>query len=109
MTGGDMMARASWAAIRDHLRADPEVESARLESRRLVEIGEAIWAARTRAGLTHVGLARRAHTRPDIIDRVELGDDTVSLDTLKRITAVLGLDLVLTLRPREVAASASDG
>jgi ribosome-binding protein aMBF1 (putative translation factor) len=108
MIGDEAMRRASWATLRDRLCADPEVEDARLESRRLVEIGEAIWAARTRAGLTHAGLARRAHTRPDIIDRVELGDDTVSLDTLKRIAAALDLDVVLALRPRGVVASASD-
>jgi ribosome-binding protein aMBF1 (putative translation factor) len=103
------MTRTSWAALRERLLADAEVESARRESRRLVEIGEAVWAARTRAGLTHAELARRAHTRPDIIDRVELGDDTVSLDTLKRIAAALDLDLVLMLRPREAIATASDG
>ena len=99
MIEDEAMTRTSWATLRDRLLVDPEVQAAQRESRRLTEIGEAIWAARTHAGLTHADLARRAHTRPDIIERVELGDDTVSLDTLKRVAVALNLDLVLTLPP----------
>lgn len=109
MTEKERMARTSWRALRDQLLEDPEIESARRESRRLIEIGEAIWKARTDAGLSHAGLARLAHTRPDIIDRVEIGDDTVSLDTIRRIADALGLDLVLELQPRERVAATSSG
>jgi ribosome-binding protein aMBF1 (putative translation factor) len=109
MTEDERMARTSWGTVRDQALEDPEVESARRQSRRLIEIGEAIWKARTDGGLRHAGLARLAHTRPDIIARVEIGDDTVSLDTMRRIAGALGLDLVLELHPRAEVASASDG
>lgn len=56
------------------------------------------------AGITQAELAARIGSTQPAIARLEAGGNTPSFDTLRRIAAALGLELVVELRARRVAA-----
>lgn len=58
-----------------------------------------IRATRVRHGLTQTALARRAGTTQTAISRLERGDRSPTVETLRRLLLVMGEDLVLRTRP----------
>ena len=70
---------------------DPSYQQIRAEQRIKSQAAQAIYDARTAAGLTQSQLARLAGTTQSVISRLEDGDyDRHSLATLERIAAALG-------------------
>lgn len=59
-----------------------------------------IGEARHRAGLTQRQLARRAATSQSAVARLERGQASPTLVTLRRLAAAAGFDLRITLVPR---------
>lgn len=62
---------------------------------RRVDYGRSLRAARTRAGLSQAGLARRAHTSQPAIARYEAGTVMPSIATLERLLSATDASLVL--------------
>ena len=61
--------------------------------------GRLIRSSRERHGLTQAQLARRAGTTQTAISRLEQGDRSPSVETLRRLLLVMGEDLELRGRP----------
>jgi len=61
--------------------------------------------ARTRAGLSQRGLARRARTAQSVIARIEKGQTSPTWETLERLLAAANLDIHAQLEPRVVVGS----
>ncbi len=53
---------------------------------------------RKRHGLSQSRLARRAHTTQAVVSRIERGEASPTLDTLRRLLAALGWELDVELR-----------
>lgn len=68
-----------------------------------MDIGPLVAAARTRAGLTQQDLARRAGTSQSAIARLERGQGSPSVDTLRRVLAAAGFSLRIDLQPAGAA------
>ena len=81
--------------------ADPLVS---LRLRRAMEIGERFVEERQRRRWRQADVARRAGLAVDLVDRAELGDPDLPIDTLDRISQTLGLTLVFELRAPSVGA-----
>lgn len=58
--------------------------------------------ARTQAGLSQRGLAKRARTAQSVVARIELGEAVPTLRTLARLVAAAGFELELRLQPKLV-------
>ena len=92
----------SWAAIK---RAKPDTKERRdayRDARDAFALAERLRAARERSGMTQAELASRIGSTQPAIARLEAGGVTPSLETLRRIAAALGLELVVELRTRRV-------
>ncbi len=61
--------------------------------------------ARTRAGLSQRGLARRARTAQSVIARIEKGQTSPTWETLERLLEAANLDIHAQLEPRVVVGS----
>ncbi len=61
-------------------------------------IGSAIRTRRKRLGMTQLDLAEIAGLQRQTISRVEAGNGTVTIATVARIAAVVGLDLMVMPR-----------
>lgn len=61
--------------------------------------------ARAAAGLTQRELARRAGTSQSVIARIERGQASPSLDTLTRLLAAAGFELLMELEPTSAAVT----
>jgi transcriptional regulator with XRE-family HTH domain len=55
--------------------------------------------ARRERGLDQAGLARRAGTTQTYVSRIERGDVSPTLDTMRRLLHAMGLELALEPRP----------
>jgi transcriptional regulator with XRE-family HTH domain len=53
---------------------------------------------RRRHGLSQSRLARRAHTTQAVVSRIERGEASPTLDTLRRLLAAMGWELDVELR-----------
>lgn len=62
------------------------------------EIGREIQNIRNEKHLTQAELARKMHTSQQVISRIERGEENISLLTLKKIAARLGVKIELKLR-----------
>lgn len=96
--------RRSWASIK---RAKVDSEERRVgyrQAKEAFELAERVRQARERIGITQAELATRIGSTQPAIARLEAGGNTPSFDTLRRIAAALGLELVVELRARRVAA-----
>ena len=84
---------------------DPQ---ARIEIERYkqdMEVAELIHEARTAAGLTQAGLARKVGTTQSVISKLESADyDGHSLTMLRRIAAALGMRVRIAFVPDQEAA-----
>ena len=59
-----------------------------------------IRAVREGAGLSQRALAARAHTTQDVVARIEAGESSPSLGTLRRLVTAAGCDMQLCVVPR---------
>lgn len=98
------MKRRSWAAIKRAKAGSEERRKAFREAKEAFALAERVREARERRGITQAGLATRIGSTQPAIARLEAGGITPSFDTLRRIAAALGLELVVELRARRVAA-----
>jgi len=90
------------AWIRKRLDTDPLLAAMVEIERRKFVLAETILAAREDAGLTQAQLAERIGTSQPAIARLESANyERVSMTTLKKIAAALGLELVVELRKPE--------
>ena len=58
--------------------------------------------ARLQAGLTQRELAKRARTTQSVVARIELGQTTPGIDTLRRLLSAAGFELHTALEPKPV-------
>jgi len=80
---------------------DPKLRAVMAETRLRFEVGQVVYDARTRAGLTQAQLARRVGTTQSVISRLEDADyGGQSLSMLRRIARALDLYVHITLEPR---------
>jgi predicted nucleotidyltransferase len=71
----------------------------------MVEAASLLRDARLRAGLTQLELARRAQTRPNVLDAYETGRRSPNLRTLQRLLSAAGFELVAHAEPVGVTQS----
>lgn len=55
-------------------------------------VGENLRKERRRAGLTQEKLAERAELAPRVVQKIEAGDITILISTLRRLKKALGCD-----------------
>jgi HTH-type transcriptional regulator/antitoxin HipB len=78
--------------------AEPGVRAGYEYARRRHEIGEVIRRIRKERGLTQTKLAQLADLTQATISRIEAGGVDPELDTLDRLSEVLGVELVIEFR-----------
>lgn len=96
--------RRSWESIKRAKAASRERHAGYQEARITFELAERVREARERLGITRAELASRIGSTQPAIARLEGGGSTPSFQTLRRVSAALGLELVVELRGRPVAA-----
>lgn len=60
--------------------------------------GKLLRDLRRRHGLSQSRLARRAHTTQAVVSRIERGESSPTVDTLRRLLAAMGWELDVELR-----------
>jgi transcriptional regulator with XRE-family HTH domain len=73
-------------------------------------LGEIARESRERLGLTQAQVAQKVDLVPGVYGRIERGDMTPSVPSLRRICLVLGIssDALLSLSPSQVASSVDE-
>lgn len=89
--------------VRDRLLSDPETRFHYDQLQIGRQLGEAIAAARQRAGLTQTQVAKRAKTSQPYIASLEAGRRVPAFETLHRIAAAVGLRLTVGFQVRRAA------
>jgi len=88
-------------------RRGPEAFARYERARTAIMVGSAVRAARRRAGLSQVELARRAGTSQPSIARLERGLVSPTVISLDRIARALGTELVIDFEPAHSAAGSA--
>jgi HTH-type transcriptional regulator / antitoxin HipB len=89
------MARKSWSEIRKG-RLDSDAARAGYErARKAFELGERVRGLREARGLSQSELARRIGSTQPAVARLEAGGVAPKVETLERIAAALGLQLIV--------------
>lgn len=96
--------RRSWASIKRAKALSEERRAGYRQAKDAFELAERVRQARKRMNITQAELAKRIGSTQPAIARLEAGGSTPSFDTLRRIAVALGLELVVELRARRVAA-----
>lgn len=65
------------------------------------DLGRAIKAARAQRGLNQIELAQHANVSRGVVQKLEEGRGTVSLDNALKLLNILSLDLVVQPRARQ--------
>ena len=99
-----MTKRRSWAKIKRAQAGSEERRAGYRQAKEAFELAERVRQARERLGITQAELAKRIGSTQPAMARLEAGGSIPSFDTLRRIAAALGLELVVELRARRVAA-----
>jgi HTH-type transcriptional regulator / antitoxin HipB len=87
----------SWKQIKAE-RDTPATGAGYDRARRAFEFAEQVRTLREQAGISQVELARRMGTSQSAVARLEAGGTMPTLDTLERVAAALGAELVVELR-----------
>lgn len=88
-----MSTRTKWTELN---RPDTDLaRAAAAEEARISQFRELVFRLRTEAGLTQAELARRMGTTQSAIARIEGGGARPSLDTLERLAAAVGEELIV--------------
>jgi len=85
----------------DRIKAERDSTAARSgydRARRAFEFAEQVRRLREQAGISQVELARRMGTSQSAVARLEGGGTMPTLDTLERVAAALGAQLIVELR-----------
>lgn len=72
------------------------------------DLGQAIKAARGRRGLNQIELAQHANVSRGLVQKLEEGRGTVSLDNALKLLHILSLDLVVLPRSDQSPDSSHD-
>jgi HTH-type transcriptional regulator/antitoxin HipB len=88
---------------------DPEIRAGYERSRRAYELGRQVRDLRLERGLSQAALGRRAGTSQQAIARIENGGVMPTLDSLERIGAALGAELVISFETPTNTTSAGLG
>ena len=96
--------RRSWASIKRARADSKERRAGYRQAKEAFGLAERVRQARERLGITQAELAFRIGSTQPAIARLEAGGSTPSFATLRRIAGALGLELVVELRARRVAA-----
>ena len=99
-----MAKRRSWANIKRAKASSAERRAGYRQAKEAFELAERVRQTRERMDITQAELAKRIGSTQPAIARLEAGGSTPSFDTLRRIAAALGLELVVELRARRVVA-----
>ena len=90
-----MAERTNWNDIKKP--RSKAAQQAYEDEARISEFREIVYRVRTEAGLTQVELAERMGTTQSAIARMEGGGTRPSLDTLEKLAAAVGQELVVGL------------
>jgi len=90
---------AGWEQVRRERLAAPAARSGYQRTRRAAELGEQIRALREANGMSQAELGRRIGSTQPSIARLEAGRVSPTLETLDRVAAALGAELVVALEP----------
>lgn len=90
--------RRSWTSVKRARASSKERRAGYEEARAAFELAERVRDARERLGITQAELASRIGSTQPAVARLEGGGSTPSFETLRRIAAALGLELVIELR-----------
>jgi ribosome-binding protein aMBF1 (putative translation factor) len=90
--------RRSWTAVKGEMIADPEVQAGYDVARRAFELGAQVRGFREAQGMSQAELAQRMGASQSAIARLEAGGVDPKLETLGRVSRVLGVDLVVEFR-----------
>jgi transcriptional regulator with XRE-family HTH domain len=82
--------------LAERLGRDDEFRAAYEEARPQYEFQRALIMARVEAGITQREMAKRLEVKQSAIARWEAGQTMPTLDTLFRVSKVLGLDFAIT-------------
>ena len=95
--------RRSWASIKRAKAASEGRLAGYRQAKEAFELAERVRQAREHLGITQADLASRIGSTQPAIARLEAGGSIPSFNTLRRIAAALGLELVVELRARRAA------
>lgn len=99
----EMSRGASFDALKAEWFTDPEFERAYQEADVALRLGKRVRELRCAQNLSQAKLARLASIPAAAVARVELGSPDIRLQTIARISQVLGMTLVLDLVPSSAA------
>lgn len=84
-----------WEQVRGDRLASPEAGVGYQRARRALELGEQIRGLREARGVSQAELGRRIGSTQPAIARLEAGRVSPTLETLDRVAAALGMELVV--------------
>jgi len=87
--------RTSWADLKRATSRSKPAQAAYEDEARIAAFRDLVYRLRTEAGLTQAELAARMGTTQSAIARTEGGGTRPSLDTLEKLAAAVGADLVV--------------
>ena len=87
--------RTSWADLKQATTRSRPTQAAYEDEARIAAFRDLVYRLRTEAGLTQAELAARMGTTQSAIARTEGGGTRPSLDTLEKLAAAVGADLVV--------------
>lgn len=87
--------RTSWTDLKRDAPRSKAAQAVYEDEARIAAFRELVHRLRTEAGLTQAGLAERMGTTQSAIARMEGGGSRPSLDSLEKLAAAVGADLVV--------------
>lgn len=87
-----------WFDVRERALSSSEAQAAYTKAGRAVELGDQVRRLREARGWSQAELAERMGSRQPVIARLELGGVEPTIPTLERVSAALGVELVIELR-----------
>jgi HTH-type transcriptional regulator/antitoxin HipB len=84
-----------WEQVRRDRLASPAADAGYQRARRAVELGEQVRGLREANGISQAELGRRIGSTQPAIARLEAGRVSPTLETLDRVAAALGVELVV--------------
>lgn len=88
----------------ERLKADPVVRAEWARTAFARAVANRVLGYRLEHGLTQSALALRLGMRQSAISRLELGEHSPSIDTLLRLSGVLGMEFLLHVMPSNASA-----
>lgn len=99
--------RRTWAELKRLRMSEPGAQAGYARARRAYELGRQIRELRTAQGLSQEKLAEMTGTSQAAVARIEAGGVMPTIDSLDRIGAALGADLVVRFEVHHAGAAQS--